>query len=617
MGPVSELGGMPSLSYEPAGLAVTLDFDTPERALTVEREGRTVIAPSPIGLTATHGEFPENYTLVDTAVEPFSDTVRTAHGKRRVHDHSGRRGEFTFESAGGESDDNDGDSDRVVFEIRLTDDGVAYRYRLPGAGETFLFGSRPEFSEDRSAVRLPDQAVGWLFEYATDHESIGRHYSAHRVAGEFTMPGLFNTGEDWALVTEAGVDGTYAASRLSTTEASLVFEYTMPRTLIRLDCPGATPWRVAIVGDLETVGSSSLVAQLIGSPSLDPHYLDDADIDSEADWIEPGRVAWSWWSDTSSPSDAATQREYIDFAAERGWEHVLLDMGWNAADVPDLVSCAHERDMGVFLWVHFTELTRQADRERLLDRFAGWGVDGIKIDFLDNDDQGRMQCYDEIIDAAADRELMLNFHGAVVPTGTAARYPHVMTYEGVMGAEHYPVKGMPPEHNVVLAFTRNVVGPMDYTPVTFTADNRRTSAGHELALSVVFGSGLQHFADSREAYADRPHADWFLERVAAAWDETRVLGGWPGSEATVARRSGADWFVGSITAGPARTVETDLPMLDAHSEAVLVRDGDDDSEGPHDALVREDVTASPDESLSVPTARNGGFCLYVPGVGDR
>ncbi|MFB6150370.1 MAG: glycoside hydrolase family 97 catalytic domain-containing protein [Haloarculaceae archaeon] len=597
---------MHAVEYEEAGLAASIDFSMPDRAFTVERDGRTVVAPSPVGVSTPGGEFPADYEFVGCETVALDETVRTAHGKRRVHDHRGRAATFSFEADDGRP---------LAFEVRVTADGAAYRYRVGGDGTLSLFGSRPEFGADDSGFRLPADAVGWLFDYAVDHESVGRHYSAHRAAGEFSTPGLFRAGGDWVLLAEAGVDGDYAASRLATDEASTLFEYRMPRATVNAACPTATPWRVAVVGDLPTVGSSSLVQQLVGAPGPVDGGEDapavpgpgGARVDPDADWIEPGRVAWSWWSDTSSPADPAVQREYVDYAADRGWEHVLVDLGWDADDVPDLVTYAHERGVGVFLWTHWTDLHRADERARRLDRWAAWGVDGVKVDFMDADDQGRLQFYDEVGAAAAERDLMVNFHGAVVPTGLSARWPHVMTYEGVMGAEHYPVKGLPPKHNVVLAFTRNVVGPMDYTPVTFSADNRATSDGHELALSVVFESGLQHFADSREAYAARPAAEWFLERVPAAWDETRVLGGWPGSEATVARRRDGDWFVGAITAGPARRLGLTLPVLDDEREATLVRDGPDGS-----SLVRESVVVGPDDALAVELAENGGCCLFAP-----
>ena len=580
---------MPTVSHPDEDISVTIDFPEPERALEVLYDGDTVVDPSPIGISTPGGEFPEEYELHDRRTDTVTDDVRTARGKRRVHEHRAREAVFEFRSGVGQT---------VEFQLRITHDGVSYRYRIEQDGDVHLFGSRPEFGADRSGVRLPEAANAWLFEYAVDHESIGRHYSAHRADGEFTMPGLFEVDDTFVLVTEAGVDGDYAASRLATTEASMQYDFTIARSTVNVDCPTATPWRVLIVGDIETVGASSLVAQLVGESEIDP----------DAEWIDPGRVAWSWWSDGGSPREYEIQREYVEYAAERGWEYVLVDVGWSEEWLPDLVEYAEEMGVGVFIWTHWTKLNRADDRTRRLDRWAEWGVDGVKIDFMDNDDQGRHQFYDEIAEAAAERELMLNFHGSLVPTGLSSRWPNIMTYEGVMGAEHYGVKGMPPEHNVVLAFTRNVVGPMDYTPVTFSTGNRSTTEGHELALSVVFESGLQHLADSREAYAQRPNAEWFLERVAAAWDETVVLGGRPGSEATVARRAGTDWFVGSITAGAARTVTVDLSFLDEAREAVLLRDGSDG-----DSLVRETVDLVPGKGLSVAVPANGGFSVYVPG----
>jgi hypothetical protein len=600
------------IDREESDITVRLDFTAPDEALTVEREGRTVLSPSPIGLSMPDGSFPADHEFIGRETVPLEETIHTAHGSRRIHDHHATVAKFEFESAEGRT---------VIFEVRVTDDGVAYRYRVGGNGVINLFGSRPQFGADDSAFELPVDAVGWLFEYGVDHESVGRHYSAHRANGEFSMPGLFRTGEDWVLIGEAGVDGDFAASRLATAEASTRFEYRMPRTTVFTHCPTATPWRMALIGDFTTVASSSLPKQLVAtSGAVDGPGGDHGArrVDPDADWVRPGRVAWSWWSDMSSPGDGDIQRRYIDYAAERGWEHVLLDMGWNPDDVPALVEYAHERDVGVFLWSHWTDLHRAEDRQRRLDRWAEWGIDGVKIDFMDNDDQGRHQFYDEVIDAAAERELMLNFHGAVVPTGLSGRSPHVMTYEGVMGAEHYSGKGLPPEHNTILAVTRNVVGPMDYTPVTFTTDNRRTSTGHELALSVVFESGLQHFADSREAYSARPHAEWFLERVPAAWDETVFLDGWPGTSVSVARMRDGDWFVGTITAGPARTVDVDLSMVAEQREAVLVRDAGPtgetvtaDGDG-RDALTRESLSVDPGETLSVDVAENGGFCAYLP-----
>jgi alpha-glucosidase len=224
---------------------------------------------------------------------------------------------------------------------------------------------------------------------------------------------------------------------------------------------------------------------------------------------------------------------------------------------------------------------------------------------MDLYEQGRLQFSDMLMADTAERELLINFHGSVVPTGLRRRWPHVLTYEGVLGAEHLKFGTITPDHNVTLPFTRNVVGPMDYTPVTFSAETRHTTVGHELALSVVYESGLQHFADSIDSYAEQPIAERFLERVPAAWDETRLLRGYPGSEATFARRRDDEWFIGCLTAGAPRTVTLPLDFLDDDFDVTLVKDDETGEE-----LIRETVVCESPIELSIDVPANGGFILH-------
>jgi alpha-glucosidase len=569
---------METTKHNDGDLAVGLDFDDPANALTVTRAGETVINASPIGIDTPDGRFPTAYDLVGSDSTTIDNRFSLPTGKRRDHHHRATQTTFRFES----------ENEREVdFEVRVAPDGIAYRYRIGGDGAFLL-------SNEYSGFRPPSGAVAWLFEHDRDHESVGKHYTSGLANGEFTMPGLFETQNGWVLATEAGVDSRYAASRLVSTEGDPTFNFRLPNITVNFGLPGTTPWRVAVVGDRSTVVESTLVWELAGGEP------------SGTDWIEPGRVAWSWWGDNDSSTEYATQKEYVDYAAERGWEYVLVDEGWDPEWIPDLVEYADGRGIGILLWAHWTDLHSAIDRDRRLDRWAAWGVEGIKVDFMDSDDQGILQFYDDLCAAAVERELLVNFHGSVVPTGLAKRWPHVMSYEGVKGAEHYQWTGLPPEHNTILPFTRNAIGPMDYTPVTFSAPGRFTSAGHELALAIVFESGLQHYADDIEEYAARPAAEWVLERVPSMWDETRLLGGRPGTEATLARRHGDDWFVGSITAGPARTIDVPLNFLDTERDAQLVRDGTDDS------LAKEHQHLSPDEVQRVDVAANGGFCLIAP-----
>jgi hypothetical protein len=279
-------------------------------------------------------------------------------------------------------------------------------------------------------------------------------------------------------------------------------------------------------------------------------------------WVRPGRAAWSWWSDSSSTASLERQKRYVDFAAAMGWEYVLVDAGWNRAWIPALTAYAHRRGVRVLIWSRWDALRPAARRDELLRLWRSWGVAGVKLDFMLSDSNQRMGWYRRVARAAAEQHLVVNFHGSTVPRGMSRTWPNVLTSEGVLGAETY--KGdapVTPADNATLPFTRNAIGSMDYTPVTFSAQRRQTSAAHELALSVVFESGLQHFADSPKGYAAMPHARRWLRGVPTAWDETRLLSGYPGAHATIARRAGRRWYVGSIEAADGGPVRLPLRFL--------------------------------------------------------
>ncbi|WP_254279421.1 glycoside hydrolase family 97 protein [Haloarcula marina] len=581
---------MPTVESPEGTVTATVSLSGADQTLAVALADRTVVEPSTLGLTAPFDPPTEDVDLptvedFDRSDRTVSETFETTYGKRREHSHEATESVFVCDFSNGET---------VELTVRASAEGVAYRYRLPETGSVLLF-------EDQTEFRFPDRTTTWLTPWAENHEATSRRAPLFTAEGRYCTPGLFQVADDaWALVTEAGVDGSYHAASLRSRDQTAAVEFEHPWTPVRAKGAFETPWRVAVVGDLATVVESDLVPALVDGPRFDP------------EWVDPGRVAWSWWSESDSPYDPDRQRDYVDYAAERGWEYVLVDEGWSPDWLPELVEYAADRGVELFVWAHWTDLHGADERREKLARWAEWGVAGVKIDFMDSDEQGRLQFYDELLADAAERELLVNFHGSVVPSGLKRRWPHVMTYEGVMGAEHLKWATLTPEHNVTLPFTRNAVGAMDYTPVTFSADSRHTSDAHELALSVVYESGLQHFADSIDAYAARPDAEWFLERVPAAWDETVFLRGHPGSEATIARERDGEWFVGCITAGGARTVETTLSVLDGDREATLIRDPSGADEADDDGLVRETVTVGPETPLSVDVPENGGFALYCP-----
>lgn len=573
---VPEQGAMVRVTDPTGDIAVEID---PSGTIAVDRGGETVFEPSPFGIETPYGQFPPEFELTGQERQEVDETYDLAHGKHAVAAHRATETTLTFET----------DDGAVDLQLRAAEDGIAYRYRLSGEHDQYLLPG------DDSGFRFPAEAIAWVSEYQANHEGHSRQVPVTAMEGEYNLPGLFRVGETWTLLCEAGVDGTWMAGRLVDADdhplgVDFGFPKSHPRSHIWGHDPVTSPWRVAIVGDLDTVVESTLPTDLVDGPAFDP------------EWVEPGRVAWSWWSSGEPVRSLDEEREYVDYAAERGWEYVLVDVGWGEDWVPELVEYANERGVDVELWANHVDLNTEQKREERLSTWADWGVAGVKVDFMDSDDQSRMQFYEDIAAATAEHELLLNFHGSAVPTGLRRRWPHIMTYEGVRGAEYYKWTTNTPEHNAMLPFTRNVVGPMDYTPVTFSAERRTTSVGHELGMAVVYESGLQHFADGVDTYAAYPRAEAVLDAVPAAWDETVFLSGHPGSEATIARRRGEQWFLGSITAGPARTVDVPLQFLDGET-AVVVTTDDETGNG----LTEYETTAAPEETLSVTVAENGGF----------
>jgi alpha-glucosidase len=527
--------------------------------IDVSRGGRNVLA-------ATLGGRP------GTAVgAPTQDTVRDAYttptGKRRSHQLAANR--LTVAFAHGRS-----------LQLLVADDGVAFRQT--GAGN------------DDASWRAPAGAKAWLQTFRPDYEGPYEGVPLRKARyAAYGFPALLQTGGGWALLTESGLTKGPAARLAIDHGKPGVLRVALPRDA---SLPRTTAWRVAVVGDLGTVVGSDLPMSL-GRPSQI----------RDTSWIKPGRVAWSWWSDTHSPGNLWRQRAFVRAAAAYHWEYVLLDAGWNPRDVPRIAAYARSKGVRIMVWTSWKALRDPARRERLLEQWASWGVAGVKVDFLLSDKAGRIAMYDAIARDAARHHLAVVFHGCTVPRGIQRTWPNVLTMEAVEGAEReIPDQGtqaMDPHQDVNLVFTRNAIGSMDYTPVTFSASNRDSTDAHRLALAVVYESGLQHFADSPEAYARHPKARQVLTDVPTAWDDTRLLAGAPDVEAVVARRSSERWWVGSISAAPAHRQRVLLGFLAPGRRYALHLVRDNGSGG----LAAEDRTVTSADSLTVAVERHGGF----------
>jgi hypothetical protein len=542
--------------------------------LAVSRGGTQVLAPAPLGLHTAGADLSTGLRPAGTSRRTVVERYTMPTGKRHVRQTRMTEQRLSFAGAG---------DARIDVVLRVAPDGVAYRYELPAAAE---------ITGEASAFTLPADAPAWLLPY-------NAWYEANRVAttaggaaaGDYGHPSLFQVGGSWALLTESDVDGRYSGSRLRHEAGTSTYRVALADATVTAR---QTPWRTAIIGDLARVTESTLVDDL-ATPA---RFRDTS-------WIRPGKVAWSWLSEHSSPSDFERQKDFVDFAARNGWSAVLVDEGWSADWVPALVRYARARGVEVILWFHWTRLDTEEERGTVLPLVKSWGVRGVKLDFMESDTQARYQWYDAVLAKTAELRLMVNFHGSTIPHGLARTWPHVMTMEAVRGAENYP----PAANNPVQAFTRNVVGSMDYTPVSLEVGTREATVAHEIALPVVFESGWTHYADKPEAYEKYPEALRFLDQVPSSWDETRYVAGTPGTGAVLARRAGDRWFLGAVSVGAARTVTAPLGFLGGGRWRVeLVRDG---AAGRRGDVVRSTSRVRSSDTLSVDVPANGGFAAIL------
>lgn len=592
------------------------------------KSGARILERSPMGILAGDQSFSDSLVFeAQSPVKAVDETVVSPRGKNRTYRIRGNETTLVFRNPRGS---------KLELDLRAHDDGAAFRYRFPETS-----GTLRTVAEELTGFRVPRGALGFMQPYDSSYQWAPAYETAYRTdvtagtaspTGEgWAFPVLFRLfgGTHWILITEAAVDGNYFGGRLRETPGGNLYRIRMPsegegnrtgavKPASRL--PWTTPWRVIVAGSsLAPIVESNLVEALNPPPAA-----------ADLKWIRPGRVSWSWWSDNASPRKIGALRDFVDLAAEMGWEYSLVDANWNLMEknaVPDLVRYAKKKGVGILLWYNsggphnaVTEQPRDrmfdpAVRKREMEWLEKTGVRGIKVDFFQSDKPEVMGLYHGILEDAMRHHLLVDFHGCTLPRGWSRTYPNLMTMEAVPGEEQYLFSAAYPEtapwQNTVFVFTRNAVGPMDYTPVAFTKTRfpHLTTHAHELALSVVFESGLQHFADRAQAFRSLAAAPKkFLREVPAAWDETRFVEGEPGKLAVLARRNGSSWFVGGINGErTAKKLSVPLAFLQQGSYTLtLIADG----ENP-ESFRESTVEVKSGDSVQVNALPCGGFVMEI------
>lgn len=535
----------------------------------------------------------------------------------------------------------------MTVEARAYNNGVAFRYvldRQPAIPSLHLRGESTEFrfSEDDTAwaLALPGYRSSYESEYVRLNLSALSNQGGIPSKFLIGLPMLLHQpGTAWISLMEADLEGnssmyvtnpsgSWAGHYLS---VKLSPRWDDPSFAVIGDLPHHSAWRVlGIADDPGRLLESNLVTDLTPANRV-----------ADTSWIHPGKASWNWWVDNvdkdgksgNANFNTETMKYYIDFAAESGFRYFLVDAGWSAphditklngrVDVPELVRYAAKKNVKVWIWL-YADSVRQQMKEAF-PVYEKWGVAGLKIDFVDRDDQEGIQWFYDTARYAAAHHLVLDFHGCHTPWGLLRTYPNVLSYEGVLGLENNKVgRRDSPVDRSVFAFTRLLAGPMDYTPGAFdnatedgfVARNSSPMAmgtrAQQLALYVIFESAFPMVSDSPQMYKGQP-AFQFIKDVPTSWDETRVLNGRPGEFATVARRHADEWDLGSMTNWEERTLKVPLSFLGPGTyTAQTYEDAPGAATNPKDVMVR-DIDVSASTTLTLHLAPGGGAAIrFVP-----
>jgi hypothetical protein len=528
------------------------------KTLVISYEGKKALQMEELPFVSTDFSFVRN----------VKEDYRMLTGKRLVCSNEGNEYVATL-------------GEGVKMVLRLYNDGIAFRYDYPEAWT----GSDP------TVFRIPEGTRRWMQQWTDSYEGFFPLSTTYKVEPVPSFSGISKSEEGYnnrwgypallepqdglfVLLSEANIERGQSASCLYNDKE--LFKV-VPADLTKGTVPIVrnTPWRVAIIGSLAEVVESTLITDVSNPCQI-----------ADTNWIQPGVVSWVYWAYNHGSNDYSIIKKYVDMAATLHLPYVLIDAEWDQMDqlasnegktIEDAVAYAKEKGVKPMIWYNSSvgwvdgaptpkyRLNKPEDREKEFAWCEQLGVAGVKIDFFSGDNQMNMDYCLDLLESAARHHLLVNFHGATIPRGWQRTWPNLMSTEGVYGAEWYnnvpTFTAKAAAHNATLPFTRNVIGPMDYTPCAFSDSQHPhiTTHAHELALTVLFESGLQHLADKPESFLAQPQeVQDFLSHLPSVWDETRFVSGYPGESVVIARRSGSTWYIAGINGTDEEKV---IPLL--------------------------------------------------------
>jgi hypothetical protein len=598
---------------------------------SIIHSGTEVVKSSKLGIIREDENFSTKLSLISvSSLEEVKDNYVLFTGKRRNCTYLANKKIFHLKNAAGKTMD-------VIFQV--SNDGVAFRYYFPDQTSDVkrIKQEVTSFHFDTTTLSFlhpcPNSKTGW--------EKTQPSYEEHYVQGQkvgkpapyaagWVFPALYNYGKYWVALTEAGLERNYCASRLCLDSPAGEYSILFPQATEGI--PGAavypestlpwyTPWRVLVVTD----NLSKLMESTLGTDLATPAKYD------VSSWLKTGQASWSWIIKKDNSIVYDIQKAYIDYAAEMKWGYCLVDADWNFKigydKIKELADYAKTKNVALILWYNsagnwntvkyqpkdllLTHESRMAEFQRI----SAMGIAGIKVDFFGGDGQSMIAYYQDILEDAAANKINVNFHGATLPRGWARTYPNLVTTEAVMGFEYITFlqkdADHEPNHCCMLPFTRNLFDPMDFTPVNFSGIpklKRATTVGFEIALSVVFLSGVQHLADTPEGMAKQPdYVKEYMRSIPGSWDEVKFLDGYPGKFIVIARRSGNNWYIAGMNGEKTeRTVTVNLSFVKGTQTAQMITDA---FEGK--GFAQQTIELSSKKPLVVKMIGTGGFVVKL------
>jgi alpha-glucosidase len=542
-------------------------------------------------------------------------------------------------------EENTGQHRQMKLYFRVYNDGVAFRYQLFGNART---GDR-QITKELTAFNIPGTAKAWVAEYGRYNSSQESEFWPRNInyitnKTIAALPFLMETAnKKYIAITEANIDnypgfyiGSLSADTSATTNITLITKLSpLPGEKengikARFANNLYTPWRVIMLADEPGKLIESELIQNLNPPCAL----------SDVSWIKPGMSAWdNWWSGDVK-MDMPTIKKYIDLASAQQWPYMLIDWQWygqfnkpeadittpaHQINMPEILAYAKSKNVKCWLWLYNSDVNRNDAFEKAFPLYQKWGVAGIKIDFMDRDDQQMVNWYRRIITTAAKYHLMVDFHGAFKPDGIIRTYPNMITREGVLGEEYSKFSGrITPEHNTTLPFTRMLAGGMDYTPggflnVTKAKFKQQTptlvmnTRCAELAKFVVYESPFMVYCDAPENIIGQPGSD-FLKAMPTVWDDIKVMSGYPGSYIAIAKQSGKTWYLGVMNNSTARSIVLDLKFLPPGKYRVNTWADTPDADSDPKKIIKTTHIISSQTALPVNMVSGGGFAAQITPV---